>query len=65
MYIVKEKENGPSRSRRRRAHTMQNQVVSREVWLEARRALLLKEKEATHLRDKVNAARTALPWVKV
>ena len=44
---------------------MQNQVVSREVWLEARRALLLKEKEATHLRDKVNAARTALPWVKV
>jgi predicted dithiol-disulfide oxidoreductase (DUF899 family) len=44
---------------------MQNQVVSREVWLEARRALLLKEKEATHLRDKVNAARMALPWVKV
>ncbi|MBZ9793987.1 thioredoxin family protein [Rhizobium sp. 3T7] len=44
---------------------MQNQVVSREEWLEARRALLLKEKEATHLRDKVNAARMALPWVKV
>jgi predicted dithiol-disulfide oxidoreductase (DUF899 family) len=44
---------------------MQNQVVSREEWLEARRALLLKEKEATHLRDKVNAERMALPWVKV
>lgn len=44
---------------------MQNKVVSREEWLEARRALLLKEKEATHLRDKVNAERMALPWVKV
>lgn len=44
---------------------MQNQVVSREEWLEARRALLLKEKEATHLRDKVNAERMALPWVRV
>jgi Uncharacterized protein conserved in bacteria len=44
---------------------MQNQVVSREEWVEARRALLLKEKEATHLRDKVNAERMALPWVKV
>ena len=44
---------------------MQNQVVSREEWLEARRALLLKEKEATHVRDKVNAERMALPWVKV
>ncbi|MDP9812519.1 putative dithiol-disulfide oxidoreductase (DUF899 family) [Rhizobium tibeticum] len=44
---------------------MQNQVVSREEWLEARRALLLKEKEATHLREKVNAERMALPWVKV
>lgn len=44
---------------------MQNQVVSREEWLEARRALLLQEKEATHLRDKVNAARLAMPWVRV
>ncbi|WP_184400901.1 DUF899 domain-containing protein [Rhizobium sp. BK650] len=44
---------------------MQNPVVSREEWLEARRALLLREKEATHLRDKVNAERMALPWVKV
>lgn len=44
---------------------IQNPVVSREEWLEARRSLLLKEKEATHLRDKVNAERMALPWVKV
>jgi predicted dithiol-disulfide oxidoreductase (DUF899 family) len=40
-------------------------VVSREEWLEARRALLAREKEATHLRDRVNAARLALPWVRV
>ncbi len=44
---------------------MQNQVVSREEWNKARRSLLLKEKEATHLRDKLNAERMALPWVKV
>jgi len=42
-----------------------NAIVSRDEWLAARRALLLKEKEATHLRDKVNAQRLALPWVKV
>ncbi len=42
-----------------------NQVVSREEWLEARRALLAREKEATHLRDRINRERLALPWVKV
>ncbi|WP_267549777.1 thioredoxin family protein [Rhizobium rhizogenes] len=42
-----------------------NQIVSRDVWLEARRQLLASEKEATHLRDRVNAERLALPWVKV
>ncbi|GGF13330.1 hypothetical protein GCM10011611_18790 [Aliidongia dinghuensis] len=40
-------------------------VVSREEWLAARRALLVHEKEETRLRDKVNAERLALPWVKV
>jgi len=40
-------------------------VVSREEWLAARRALLAREKEATRLRDKLNAERLALPWVKV
>jgi predicted dithiol-disulfide oxidoreductase (DUF899 family) len=43
----------------------QKQVVSREEWLKARRALLAREKEATHLRDKINAERLALPWVAV
>jgi predicted dithiol-disulfide oxidoreductase (DUF899 family) len=42
-----------------------NQIVSPEEWLAARKALLVKEKEATRLRDKVNEARMALPWVKV
>jgi predicted dithiol-disulfide oxidoreductase (DUF899 family) len=42
-----------------------NQIVSREEWLEASRALLAKEKEATHLRDRINAERNAMPWVKV
>ena len=41
-----------------------NRIVSREDWLAARRTLLLHEKEATHLRDKVNAERLAMPWVK-
>ncbi len=40
-------------------------IVSRAEWLEARKALLLKEKEATRLRDAINAQRLALPWVKV
>jgi len=42
-----------------------NPVVSREEWLEQRKELLALEKEETHLRDKVRAARQALPWVKV
>ncbi len=40
-------------------------VVSREEWLAARKALLLREKEETHLRDAVNEARLALPWVRI
>jgi predicted dithiol-disulfide oxidoreductase (DUF899 family) len=44
---------------------MQHPVVSKEEWLEARKALLEKEKEETRLRDAVNAARLALPWVRL
>ena len=43
----------------------QHPVVSQDEWLAARKALLLREKEATHLRDAINAERLALPWVKV
>lgn len=40
-------------------------AVSRDVWLEARRALLDKEKQATRQLDEVREARRALPWVKI
>ncbi len=40
-------------------------IVSREEWLEARRQHLASEKKLTRLRDKLNAERRALPWVKV
>ncbi len=42
-----------------------HEIVSREDWLAARKALLAMEKEATRQRDRVNAARLALPWERV
>ena len=44
---------------------LSNPVVSRQEWLEARRALLATEKEETKLRDKIRADRKNMPWVKV
>jgi predicted dithiol-disulfide oxidoreductase (DUF899 family) len=44
---------------------MLNKIVSQTEWLAARKALLAKEKQMTHLRDEINAERQALPWVKV
>ena len=43
----------------------QHQIVSRDEWIAARKELLRKEKDFTHLRDTLNAERRALPWVKV
>jgi len=40
-------------------------IVPRSEWLEARHALLAKEKELTRLRDRLAAERRQLPWVKV
>jgi predicted dithiol-disulfide oxidoreductase (DUF899 family) len=40
-------------------------IVSRDQWLIARRQLLAEEKELTRQRDRVNAARLALPWVRL
>jgi predicted dithiol-disulfide oxidoreductase (DUF899 family) len=40
-------------------------VVSREEWLAARKALLAKEKAATRARDELNAERRRLPMVRV
>jgi predicted dithiol-disulfide oxidoreductase (DUF899 family) len=36
-------------------------IVSREEWLKARKALLAKEKQLTHLRDQLSTDRRALP----
>jgi predicted dithiol-disulfide oxidoreductase (DUF899 family) len=41
------------------------EIVTREEWLAARRALLAQEKELTRARDAVNAARRRLPMVEV
>jgi len=41
------------------------QVVSRDEWLAARKALLAKEKQATRARDALNAERRRLPMVRV
>lgn len=40
-------------------------VTSRQEWLEARKALLAKEKEFTRLRDELSAERRSLPWHKI
>jgi predicted dithiol-disulfide oxidoreductase (DUF899 family) len=44
---------------------MEHQIVSREEWIEARKALLAKEKGWTRLRDQLSAERRALPWVRI
>src|ERR1700677_4724721 len=40
-------------------------VVTREEWLEARKQLLVKEKQATRAQDAINAERRPLPMVAV
>ena len=42
-----------------------HKTVSREEWLEARRALLAKEKSVLKQQDALAADRRAMPWVKV
>ncbi len=44
---------------------MSHKVGTREEWLAARKALLVKEKELTRARDALAAERRALPWVKI
>ncbi len=45
--------------------TAQHPIVSSDEWLRARKALLLKEKEFTRLRDQLNQQRRELPWEAV
>jgi len=42
-----------------------HRIVSKSEWLTARKALLAREKELTHLRDQLAADRQQLPWVKI
>ena len=42
-----------------------HKVVSREEWIEARKAHMAREKELTRARDLLSEERRALPWVKV
>jgi predicted dithiol-disulfide oxidoreductase (DUF899 family) len=42
-----------------------NKIVSDEEWVEARKALLKKEKEFTALRDQLSQQQRDLPWVAV
>ncbi len=42
-----------------------HRIVGEAEWIEARRALLAKEKELTRLRDRLAQERRALPWAKV
>jgi predicted dithiol-disulfide oxidoreductase (DUF899 family) len=42
-----------------------HQIVSRQEWIEARKAHLAREKELTRARERLSEERRALPWVKV
>lgn len=44
---------------------MTHKVVSQDEWLKASKAFLQKEKDFTHARDALSAARRELPWTKV
>ena len=45
--------------------TNRHSIVARDAWLEARLALLAKEKELTRLRDQLSQQRRELPWERV
>jgi len=42
-----------------------HRIVSRDQWIEERKALLAREKEFTRLRDQLSRQRRELPWVRV
>jgi len=44
---------------------MNHAIVSREKWLDARKALLAKERAMTHELDALRAERRQLPWVRI
>jgi predicted dithiol-disulfide oxidoreductase (DUF899 family) len=44
---------------------MNHAIVSREQWLDARKALLARERAMTHELDALRAERRQLPWVRI
>ena len=44
---------------------MNHAIVSREEWLDARKALLARERVITHELDALRAERRQSPWVKI
>ena len=42
-----------------------HKIVSRAQWIEARKALMVREKELTQAREALSEERRSLPWVKV
>jgi predicted dithiol-disulfide oxidoreductase (DUF899 family) len=46
-------------------NTVNHPVVSSDRWIAARKALLARERELTHLRDEIARERRALPWVRI
>ncbi len=44
---------------------MEHRIVSQAEWTKERKALLAREKELTHLNERLAAERRALPWVRV
>lgn len=44
---------------------MQHEIVTRDEWMAARKALFEKERAMTHALDELRSERRGLPWVKV
>ncbi len=44
---------------------MTQAIVSRDEWLEARKALLARERDMTHQLDALRAERRRMPWVRI
>ena len=44
---------------------MENKIVSKDIWINARKEFLKKEKEFTKLRQQLASERRNLPWVRV
>src|SRR5579859_1508347 len=53
------------RNRAQEAAMQQHKIVSREEWIEARKAHMAHEKQLTRARDRLSEERRALPWVKI